>query len=137
MLLYTVHSTKFMNNINDTHRLIHLILLSSLIYGFFILILPVNQTINQILNTDELCKFKTNLWYTYIVDLAVTWINFKYKKEGEIKNKNELINYLKNENKNIIYHQIKSLYDSSESNNIEDIEFPIYVSNKKLIEFKS
>ena len=85
------------------------------------------------MTTDELCKFKTNLWYTYIIDLIVTWINFKYKKEDEIKDKEELINYLKNKNRNKIYHQIKSLY----SKNIKDIEFPIYVSNKKLIEFKS
>ena len=133
MLLYTIHSTKIMDDINDTQRLIHLILLSSLAYGFFILVLPMNRIMNRFMTTDELCKFKTNLWYTYIIDLIVTWINFKYKKEEEIKDKEELINYLKNKNRNKIYHQIKSLY----SKNIKDIEFPIYVSNKKLIEFKS
>ena len=129
MILYTAHSTTIMNNMEDSRRLIIFILLFSLIYGIMILILPLYT----IIGNNEMCKYKTNLWYMYIVDLIVTWIRFKYKKEAEIESKKNIIELLKEKNRTLIYQDIMNKYSNKSETNVE---FPIYVNNKKLIEFK-
>jgi len=123
MILYLVHNTSLFNDIDDSQRFVRLLILSSLVYGFMILVYP---SIGKI-EGDYLYKYKTNLWYTYIVDIIVTWIKFKYRKEDEIKRKDNIVKYLKDKNKEIIYEQMMSLH----KNNLDDINFPIYKSKKE------
>jgi len=118
-----------MDEMDDSQRFVRLVVISSLIYGFMILIYPTLRD-----ETDEICyKYKNNLWYTYIIDIYVTWTKFSTSKKLEYEKKEELLNYLKEKNKEIILEQFKNI-----NNYDDDIQFPIYVSKRKRqLEFKT